>query len=89
MVLNPQMEHQSSAMTLCVQTTYHHHQFLGAPPMVASGKRSMVYRCEARYIIGTPGICNSMHYLDERLYDWHEQHNNVDDCLCATRFTPL
>lgn len=29
----------------------------GAPPMVASGSRSMEYRCAWMYIIGTPGIC--------------------------------
>lgn len=32
-------------------------QFRGAPPMVASGRRSTVYLWEARYMIGTPGIC--------------------------------
>ena len=29
----------------------------GAPPSVASGSLSMVYRCACRYMTGTPGIC--------------------------------
>jgi hypothetical protein len=29
----------------------------GAPPMVASGSRSMLYLCCAMYMMGTPGIC--------------------------------
>ena len=29
----------------------------GAPPTVASGRRSMVYLCLAMYMMGTPGIC--------------------------------
>lgn len=29
----------------------------GAPPIVASGSRSMLYRCCEMYMIGTPGIC--------------------------------
>ena len=30
---------------------------LGAPPIVASGSRSIVYLCACRYMTGTPGIC--------------------------------
>ena len=33
------------------------HHVLGAPPIVASGSRSMVYLCACRYMTGTPGIC--------------------------------
>lgn len=31
--------------------------YRGAPPMVASGSRSIVYLCAAMYMMGTPGTC--------------------------------
>jgi len=34
---------------------------LGAPPIVASGSRSIVYLCDCRYMTGTPGICMIIH----------------------------
>ena len=50
---------RSAAILLDIRWVYS--QVLGAPPSVASGSRSIVYRCAWRYMMGTPGICIAHH----------------------------
>lgn len=46
------------AVKQCVQCVHTSPHVRGAPPIVASGRRSMLYLCWEMYMMGTPGICS-------------------------------